>query len=157
MNPATDQYAKNPVTESVPVDWSSEREIIAKDALRVLYKHYKGFKWGIEFTETPDRSLGMLVIRVLDIPTKIVYTIHPKDIDRDRMLCVMRGAGLLLEALGLRVGRARGDDVHGLKMTPSGLLVPHYDAMPETNPGYRETKKSFQALHEPNATPQIIE
>jgi len=137
----------NPVTDTVPVDWTAEREIIAKDALRVLYKHYKGFKWGIEFTATHDRSLGMLVIRILDIPTQVVYTIHPKDIDRDRMSCVMRGAGLLLESLGFKVGHARGDDVHLVRKTASGLIIPNFDAMPERNPGYEKFKETFKQLH----------
>jgi len=136
------QDKKPTVTEELPKDWIAEEETLAKEALRTLYKHYPRYRWGIEFTETHDRSLGCLVVRLLDIPTQTVYLINPKDIDIDRMTCVMRAGGMLLEAHGLKACGARAsDDVRGLVRTPSGLIVPDPDAVPQFNPGYETIKK----------------
>jgi hypothetical protein len=134
---------KKPVViETVPVDWTSQQESIAKDALTVLCRHYPGYKWGVEWTECLNSQLGVLVIRLLDMPTDAVYLINPKDIDRDRMRCAMRAGGEFLEALGLtaRAARHDADKVHSLKRTPAGLIVPHYAAVPEHNPGYARFK-----------------
>jgi hypothetical protein len=142
------QNANKPVvTESAPVDWTATQEVIAKDALTVLLRNYPGYRWAAQWSETVGNALGVLIIRILDLPTKTVFLINPKDIDRDNMRCAMRAGGLLLEALGLRVGRAKGDDFRGLKQTPSGLIVPDYAAVPETNPGYEAIKKDFTKLH----------
>lgn len=139
---------KPAVTSDIPKEWSAEEETLAKEALRVLYKHYPGYKWGIEFTETFDGSLGCLVVRLLDIPTQTVYLVHPDDIDRDRMLCVMRGGGMLLEAHGLNVRGARSsDDVRGLITTPSGLIIPNPDAVPQFNPGYESIKRQHNLFN----------
>ena len=137
---------KDPVTETVPVDWTATQEIIAKDALTVLVRHYPRYKWGVEWSETINSQLGVLIIRLLDVPTDTVYLINPKDIDRDNMYCVMRAGGEMLEALGLRVGGARGDDIRGIKRTPAGLIVPDYAAVPETNPGFATMKRQFNNL-----------
>lgn len=138
---------KDPIVERTPESWTSEQELIAKDALTVLKRHYADYKWGIEFSENVGNQLGVMILRLLDIPTDVCYVINPKDIDRDRMLCVMRAGGEMLEALGLRVGRAKGDDVRGLKRTAAGLIVPDYDAVPTTNPGYDKIKADFTKLN----------
>lgn len=139
--------AKDPVVERTPEAWTSEQELIAKDALTLLVRHYPGYKWGVEFSENVGNQLGVMIIRMLDIPTDVVYLINPKDIDRDNMRCVMRAGGEMLEALGLRVGRAKGDDVRGLKRTPAGLIIPDHAAVPETNPGYEKIKSEFTKLN----------
>lgn len=142
------QNPNNPVvTEAAPPDWTSEQEIIAKESLGILLRLYPNYRWGVQWTECVGNALGMLVVRMLDIPTKICYTIHPKDIDRDRMTCIMRAGGMMLEAHGLRVGRARGDDFRGLKQTRAGLIVPDYAAIPDNNPGYEMVKKEYRKLH----------
>lgn len=138
---------KDPVVERTPQAWTSEQELIAKDALVILKRHYPGYKWGIEFSENVGNMLGVMIIRMLDIPTYVCYIINPKDIDRDRMSVVMRAGGEMLEALGLRVGRAKGDDVRGLKRTPAGLIVPDHAAVPEINPGYAKIKAEFTKLN----------
>lgn len=139
---------KDPVIEKAPDDWTNEQELIAKDALAVLVKHYPGYKWGVEWTATTQSSLGMLVVRLLDIPTQVVYCIQYKDIDRDNMRCCIRAGGMMLESHGLAVGGAKksGDRVHGMKRTPAGLIVPDYAAVPESNPGYSAIKKSNLTL-----------
>lgn len=138
---------KDPVVERTPAAWTSEQELIAKDALVVLKRHYKNYKWGIEFSENVGNQLGVMIIRLLDVPTDVCYVINPKDVDRDRMSIVMRAGGEMLEALGLRVGAARGDDVRGLKRTPAGLIVPDHAAVPESNPGYAKIKSEFTKLN----------
>ena len=138
---------KDPVVEKTPEAWTSEQEMLAKDSLVVLKRHYKDYKWGIEFSENVNNQLGVMIIRLLDVPTDTCYVINPKDIDRDRLTVVMRAGGEMLEALGLRVGSARGDDVRGLKRTPAGLIVPDYAAVPETNPGYERIKRDFNKLN----------
>lgn len=137
---------KDPITETTPKDWTSEQEIIAKDALTILVRHYPRYKWGVEFTGNNATNCGVLVIRLLDVPTDTVYLINPKDFDRDNMYCIMRAGGEMLEALGLRVGGARGDDVRSLKRTPAGLIVPDYAAVPESNPGYAKIKAQYSKL-----------
>lgn len=140
---------KDPVSEEKPVDWSSEQEIIAKDALTVLYREYKGYQWGIEFNLKPSGAIDIMIIRLMDIPTDTVYIVRYPDIDRDRMKCVMFGGGTLLEAHGLVAGHAKrsADDVRGLAKTPSGLIVPDYAAVPEVNPGYEKIKREFNKLN----------
>ena len=130
--------------------WENEQEALAKDALAVLTKHYFGYKWGIEFTSTSVGSgMGMMVIRLLDIPTEVVYTIKYEDINRDGMKEVMRGGGLFLEALGLKAKSANGDDFRDLKQTPRGHVVANPDAMPDNNPGREATKKQFETFIQP--------
>lgn len=141
------QHPKDHVVDEIPENWTTEQELIAKEAAAVLYRHYPGYSWGCEWSECVGNAMGMLIIRLLDIPTETVYVIAYKDIDRDRMKCVMRAGGLMLEAHGLSVGGARGDEVRGLKKTPAGLIVPAHAAMPDTNPGYDKIKKEFTALH----------
>lgn len=136
------QNIEDPVTKSMPTDWSPEKQIIAKDAMAVLTRHYSGWVWGIEFQDEPATgAIAALIIRIRDIPTETVYIIHYKDIDRDRMLCVMRAGGELLEAHGLSRTKGKQDEVNGLKRTPSGLLIPNSAAYPEMNPGYEKAKK----------------
>jgi hypothetical protein len=148
------QNANKPVvTESAPVDWSGEQEIIAKDALAVLVRQFPGIRWGVEWTESVGNALGMLVVRMLDIPTKVVYTVHPRDIDRDRMRCIIRAGGELLEAHGLSTARYKKDrGFRGLKQTAAGLIVPDYAAVPEGNMGYEAIKKEYERLNRKNAT-----
>lgn len=136
------------VTETRPTNWRSDQEIIAKDALAVLVRHYPGYKWGVEWSECINNQLGILIIRVLDLPTDIVSVVNPKDIDRDRMTCAMRAGGLILEALGLPAMGARhgADKVRGLKYSPAGLIVPDYNAVPENNPGYEKYKKQSNLI-----------
>ena len=139
---------KDPVTEVAPKEWSAEKEVLAKDALAVLTKHYGNYKWGIEFNDDPQTGgIASMVIRLLDIPTDVCYNINARDIDRDRMTCVMRGGGLFLEALGLKVGYARGWDVRGAKRTAGGLIIPDFDAMPKGNPGYNKVKQQFEQIN----------
>ena len=134
---------KDNVVEKAPDDWTGEQEIIAKDALAVLVRHYPGYKWGVEWTPNTGGGHGMLVVRLLDVPTQTVYCIQYKDIDRDNMRCCVRAGGMMLESHGLVVGSAKksGERVKGLKRTASGLIVPDYAAVPEHNPGYATIKK----------------
>lgn len=134
------------VTNDIPDDWTSEQEILAKEALRTLYRHYSNWRWGVEWSKCANNQLGVMIIRLLDVPTKTVYLINPKDIDRDRMTCAMRAGGTLLEAHGIKVGAARGDQIRGLKKTPAGLIVPDYGAVPENNPGYAEIMRDSKLL-----------
>ena len=135
------------ITETIPFDWTSEEEILAKEAIRTLNIHYPGWKWGVEFTKGSSLGIGCMVIRLMDVPTQTVYVINPKDIDRDRMICAMRAGGLMLEAHGLRVGAARrNDDVRSLRRTPAGIILPDLAAVPDTNPGYDTIKKQIQTL-----------
>jgi hypothetical protein len=136
------ELIEDPVTQTLPSEWSAEKQIIAKDAMAVLVRSYPGYLWGIEYQDEPDTgAIAALIIRIRDIPTDIVYVVHYKDIDRDRMLCVMRAGGTLLEAHGLSRTKGRQDEVNGLKRTPSGLLVPASAAIPENNPGFDKFKK----------------
>ena len=133
---------EDPVTKSMPSEWSAEKQIIAKDAMAVLTKHYSGWIWGIEFQDEPATgAIAALIIRIRDIPTETVYIIHYKDIDRDRMHCCVVAGGMLLEAHGLSRTKNRHDEVQNLKRTPSGLLIPNHAAFPEINPGYAKAKK----------------
>lgn len=138
---------QDPLTESMPAEWSNEKKIIAKDAMRVLQQHYPKWKWGIEFNDDPATGgLDSMVVRLTDILTETAYFIRAMDIDRDRMHCVMIAGGMLLEAHGLSRSRNRHDEVRGLKTTPAGLLVPDHAAMPETNPGYAKIKQQSSML-----------
>ena len=132
---------RDPVTDSMPAEWTSEQKLIAKDAMAVLLRHYPGWAWQIEFGANVGNQLGGMIIRMGDLPTKTIYHIHPKDIDRDRLRCVVTAGGMLLEAHGLSRTRNRHDEVHGLARTPSGLIVPYADAVPDNNPGFAEIKK----------------
>jgi len=142
----TKNHLVDPVTEKAPVTFDSEQKQIAEDALSVLRKHYWGYKWGIEFSEKDKNNEWAMYIRLLDVPTDVVYVVNYKKIDKDRMRCAMRGGGLLLEALGLPAARATGDNVRGLKKTAAGLIIPAHAAMPENNPGYEAIKKQNELL-----------
>lgn len=139
---------KDPIVEHAPDDWTSEQELIAKDALATLVRHYPGYKWGVEWSTSGSNSLGMLLVRLLDIPTQVVYCIQYRDIDRDNMKCCVRAGGLMLESHGLVVGGASksGERVKGFKRTPAGLIIPDHDAVPEHNPGYASIKKASENL-----------
>jgi hypothetical protein len=133
--------------ENFPSDWTAEKCLIAKDAMQVLLRHYKGWRWGIEFEDDPQTGgIAGLMIRILDIMTETRYFINAKDIDRDRMHCAMIAGGMLLEAHGLSRTKNRHDEVRGLKTTPAGLLVPDHAAMPENNPGYAKIKQQNLTL-----------
>jgi hypothetical protein len=138
----------DPVTEdNMPVEWGPEKCVIAKDAMKTLQKHYPKWLWGIEFNDDPATGgLDSMVIRILDVPTETAYYIRAQDIDRDRMHCVLIGGGMLLEALGLSRTRNRQDEVHGLRRTPAGLIVPDPNAVIETNPGYSKIKTQAALL-----------
>ena len=140
------QHPKDPVTESMPSDWTNEQKMIAKEAMAILLKHYPGWAWQIEWGANVGEQLGGLIIRMGDLPTDVVYHIHPKDIDRDRMRCIIRAGGEMLEAFGLSRTKYRHDEVHGLARTPAGLLVPYADAVPLNNPGYERIKQQNDML-----------
>jgi hypothetical protein len=143
------QDPKNPVvTEAAPPDWTSEQEMIAKDALAVLMRHFRGIKWGVEWSECVGNALGVMIIRMLSVSTKVVYVINPKDIDRDRMRCVVKAGGELLEAHGMTRARSALDrGLGGFKKTRAGLIVPDYAAIPDNNPGYEQIKKEYRKLY----------
>ena len=138
----------DPVREdNLPIEWSAEKCVIAKDAMRTLQKHYPNWRWGIEFNDDPQTGgIDSMIIRILDVPTETVYYIRSGDIDRDRMHCVVIGGGMLLEAHGLSRSRNRHDEVRGLKTTPAGLVVPDVNAVIETNPGYAKIKAQSALL-----------
>jgi len=120
---------------------SPEEQALAAQALRVLLRHYPGYKWGVEFTRATEASIGSMLISLVDIPTEVKYLINPKDLDRIEMKSVMRGGGELLEALGFVVRGARDtDDVRSKINTPNGLIIPNVDAVPDNNPGYERIK-----------------
>ena len=131
----------------MPVEWNSEKVVIAKDAMKTLLRNYPKWKWGIEFNDDPATGgLDSMMIRLLDVPTETAYYIRAQDIDRDRMHCVLIGGGMLLEAHGLSRTRNRHDEVRGLKRTPAGLIVPDPSAVIETNPGYSKIKAQSALL-----------
>ncbi len=137
---------KDPVIETMPPEWTNEQQIIAKEAMAILQKHYPGWLWGLQWGDNVGDQLGPLIIRIQDIPSETVYILHPKDIDRDRMRCIITAGGMLLEAHGLSRTKYRHDEVHGLKTTQSGIIVPDFDAVPVNNPGYAKIKKEFNRL-----------
>jgi hypothetical protein len=139
---------KDPVVETMPSGWVGEQQVIAKEAMAMLKKHYPGWQWALEWTETVGGELGALIIRLSDVPTDVVYMVNYKDMDRDNMYCIMRAGGEFLEALNLSRSKGRWDEVRGLKTTAAGLIVPDYAAMPENNPGYAKIKKQFTNLQE---------
>lgn len=130
----------------MPKDWTAEQCVIAKDIMHVLQKHYPGWLWSLERDQTFDGKLNAFIIRLQDIPSETVYVLNARDIDRDRMRCVITAGGMLLEAHGLSRTKWRHDEVHGLKTTASGIIVPDYAAVPETNPGFAKIKKQFERL-----------
>jgi hypothetical protein len=144
--PAPQKPRKDPVTESMPKEWTAEQQVIAKDIMTTLQKHYPGWLWGLEIDQTWDKKLNAFIIRIQDIPSETVYVLNAKDIDRDRMHCAVIAGGMLLEAHGLSRTKWRHDEVHGLKTTSSGIIVPDYAAVPETNPGFEKIKKQFNRL-----------
>ena len=140
------QHTRDPVVDSMPTDWLPEQKAIANEAMAVLTRHYPGWKWGLEWTETVGGVLGALIIRLQDVPTDVVYLVKYLDMDRDKMSCIMRAGGEFLEALGLSRTRHRQDEIHGIKRTPAGLIIPDSAAMPEINPGYGKIKQQFDIL-----------
>jgi len=136
----------DPVVDSMPKEWTSEQQVIAKDIMAVLQRHYPGWLWGLEVDQTWDKKLNAFIIRLQDIPSETVYVLHAKDIDRDRMHCAMIAGGVLLEAHSLSRTKWKHDEVHGLKTTKSGLIIPDYAAVPDNNPGFAKIKKQFNDL-----------
>lgn len=136
----TTNRPKDPVVDTPPEEWNSEQEMLAKEALRVLYRHYRGWKWGVEFSENVGGQMGSMIIRLLDVPTETIYVINYKDIDKDRMYCAVTAGGMMLEAHGISRKFGAFEEIKGLKATPSGILVPEYAAVPENNPGYEKIK-----------------
>jgi hypothetical protein len=124
----------------------NEQEVLAKRAIATLTKHYFGYKWGVEFTGASEvHGMGMLVIRLMDIPTSVTYVIQYKDLDIG-MHAVRNGGAIFLEALGLPATKANGDKFRDIKQTPKGTLAVDPAAMPETNGGYRQNKQEFDAF-----------
>ncbi len=143
------QHEKDPVVDSLPKEWLSEQKAIAVEAMAVLKRHYPGWAWGIEWTDIVGKEvMSALIVRITDVPTDAVYIIQHKDIDRDRLECVMRAGGQLLEALGLSRTKYRHDEVHGLARTASGLIVPDHAAVPANNPGYEKFKREFTLVQD---------
>jgi hypothetical protein len=135
------QHEKDPVVESMPADWDSEQQKIAKDAIAILLRCYPGYAWGLEFSPQVGLAQASLIIRLTDVPTDVVYIVNYKDMDFPDLKIIMRAGGEFLEALGLSRSRNRHDEVRGLKTTPSGLVIPAHAAMPSTNqPGYDKLK-----------------
>lgn len=136
---------KDPIVERTPEQWNSEQEILAKEALRVLYRDYAGYKWGVEFSANVGNQLGAMIIRILDIPTDLCYVINPKDIDIDRMTIIRKAGGEFLEALGLPARHAKfgADSVRGLKTTPAGIIIADAAAIPDNNPGFERAKRRY--------------
>lgn len=140
---------KDPITESMPSDWTNEQKIIAKEAMAVLTKHYPGWVWQIEWSANVGNQLGVMIIRLGDVPTGVVYTVNPRTLDRSSTHWAVHAGGEFLEALGLPRAKNRNDhdEVRGLARTPSGLIVPYADAVPSTNPGYAKIKKQSAIIH----------
>jgi len=132
--------AKDPMTESMPAEWDSEQQKIAKDAIAILLRCYPGWAWSLEFTHAVGDEQASLIIRISDVPTDVVYLVNYKNMDFPELKCIMRAGGEFLEALGLSRGKNRHDEVRGLKTTPSGLVIPAHAAMPEKNSGYTKLK-----------------
>ena len=132
---------EDPITQSMPAEWSSEHKKIAKDSMLMLLKHYPGWLWAIEFQDDPKTgAIAALVLRIRDLPAKEIYIIHAKDLDYPELKCIMRAGGEFLEAFGLPRGKNQHEKIHDLARTPSGLLVPHSAAIPTNNPGYMDVK-----------------
>ena len=149
------EHPEDPITGTMPDDWLPEQKAIAGEAMRVLRKHYPGWKWGIQWIEIVGRptGLGGMLINITDIPTDKSYMLHYDDIDRDRMSSVMRAGGEYLEAHGLSRTKWRHDEVHGLARTAAGLLVPDYAAFPDHQPGRQQAKKDFEKAFPQNKKP----
>jgi hypothetical protein len=134
------QHEKDPVVESMPKDWDSEQQKIAKQAIVILLRHYPGYAWSLEFAPAVGNEQASLIIRISDVPTDVVYLVNYKDMDFPDLKIIMRAGGEFLEALGLSRSKNRHDEVRGLKTTPSGLVIPAHAAMPEKNSGYAKLK-----------------
>jgi hypothetical protein len=135
----------DPVVKNLPDEWSSEKQTIAKEAMVKLVRAYPGWQWQIEFNDEPTSDkIAAMIIRLGDLMTDVVYLIGYKDIDMPEMHCALVAGGMMLEAHGLSRTKGRHDEVHGLKQTPSGFIVPDYAALPENNPGYIKTKQKFE-------------
>lgn len=135
---------KAPTTKILPPTWTSYQQLLAVDAMRKLQKHYPGWHWGIDFVDDKI-SLGSMVIRIMDVPSDVVYFIRPNDVDRDRLNCVSKGGGHLLEALGLP--RSKADESQWDKKTNvKGLYFVDPGAVKENNPGFEAIKKGYDKL-----------
>ena len=126
-----------------PAEWSSYQVALAKDALNKLTQLYPHWSWAVDIADS-QVSLGLLTIKLKDVATEECYYIHPKDVDRVELKCVMRGGAILLEALGLtRKGGSEGEQFY--KATNAkGLIYVDPAAMKETQPGYTDNKKHFE-------------
>lgn len=139
------QHERDPVVDSMPVDWTSEQKTIANEAMKTLKKCYPGWQWAIEFTDIVGESNQCaMIIRLTDVPTDMVYIVQLADLTKEG--AVMRAGGEFLEALGLSRTKGRWDEVRGLKKTPGGLVIPAYAAIPENNPGYETAKAAESTL-----------
>jgi len=150
MNNVASQI-EDPVTEDRPVEWTSDQQLIAGEALDKLSRYYPGWRWGVAFTEVTnliDKSWA-LMLKLLDVPTDLCYIIQHKDIDRGRMTCIMKGGGEFLEALGLPRSKWRHDELRNLKRTPGGLILPYHDAFPDCNPGRAKAKENYDKAYYP--------
>lgn len=133
---------EDPITQSMPQEWSSEKQKLARDTMVMLSRLYSGWLWAIEFADDPQTgAIAAMILRIRDLPAKEIYIINYKDIDYPELKCVMRAGGEFLEAFGLPRTKGKHERLHDLARTPSGLLIPHSAAMPSLNPGYLEAKK----------------
>ena len=140
----------DPIDENLPKDWLPEQKSLASDAMRVLHKHYPGWKWGIEWTEIVGKptGLGAMLIKILNMPTDLTFIFQYEDIDRDNMRSVMRAGGQFLEALGVSRAKNRHDEIQGMARSPGGLIIPFHEAIPDNNPGKNKIKKLAERAEE---------
>lgn len=126
-----------------PAEWSSYQVALAKDALTMLTRQYPHWSWAVDIADSKV-SLGLLTIKLKDVPTDEVYYIHPRDVDRVELKCVMRAGAILLEALGLtRKGGSDGEQFYK-PTNAKGLIYVDPAAMKETQVGYADNKKHFE-------------
>lgn len=134
----------HPVQETVPAAWGANEKAIARNCLTVLNRHYPGHRWGVGVNK--ERDGGWVALHLADVPTQQYFHINYRDLDPEYRV-VMRGGGLLLEALKLHRGKADFEALDHLSETPEGLVFVDPDAMPATNPGYAAVRAGFERMN----------
>lgn len=133
--------AKHDAEQAARNTGGANERVMVKNALDLLTRHYPGHKWTVGVKT--ERDGGYMHLCLPDVTT-VAYQINFRDLDPEYR-AVVRGAGLMLEAMKIHRGKANFDQLDGLARTPSGVVYPDPDAMPARNPGFAEVKRGFEA------------
>lgn len=96
--------------------YTSNDEILAKQAADMLNKHYPGHLWAVNVNS--DEKGGIMVIKNFSVSFRYGYTLHLTKLDVD-MKKVMRAGGEILERAKMHRGTGRGE------------LATHVDGLPD--------------------------